>query len=221
MNESASTPRTARLRRRRGDQAGSIAVEEHGTALLGRISGSDVAALNGSALGGGCELALACDLRIMADGPYVFGQPEVIMGILPGGGGTQRLPRLIGTHKALKHIILGAPMSPADALACGAVDSGVAAEDLIGAPVGLAARFGSRDKVAVGATTSSPTGSAFSAPVPPSLWRRERRRDNSGRHRDHVDRRRVDDQASRLPSDTSPMVPGSSVGSWLGRRGLA
>jgi enoyl-CoA hydratase len=124
----------------------------HDTLLRMNASGAVfVAALNGSALGGGCELALACDLRVMADGPYMFGQPEVIMGILPGGGGTQRLPRLIGAHKALKHILTGAPMSPAEALACGAVDSVVAPEDLLGAAVGLAAHLGSREKASVGA----------------------------------------------------------------------
>lgn len=128
----------------------------HDTLLRMNTSGAVfVAALNGSALGGGCELALACDLRVMADGPHMFGLPEVIMGLVPGGGGTQRLPRLIGAQKAFKHILLGAPMSPAEALACGAVDSVVAPEDLIGAAVGLASRFGSREKASVGALKRS------------------------------------------------------------------
>jgi enoyl-CoA hydratase/carnithine racemase len=59
-----------------------------------------VAALNGSALGGGCELALACDIRYMASGEHVIGQPEIMLGFTPGGGGTQRLARLLGPARA-------------------------------------------------------------------------------------------------------------------------
>lgn len=110
-----------------------------------------VAALNGSALGGGCELALACDLRIMAEGPYLFGQPEVIMGIIPGGGGTQRLPRLIGSHQALKHILEAAGMTPGEALANGAVDELVPKAELLDHALRRAAHYGARDKAAVAA----------------------------------------------------------------------
>src|SRR6185503_7263735 len=78
----------------------------HATFLKMNASGVIfVAALNGSALGLGAEFAWACDLRIMADADYVIGQPEVLLGIMPGGGGSQRLPRLIGTHKALVAIL--------------------------------------------------------------------------------------------------------------------
>src|SRR5260221_7450317 len=71
-----------------------------------------IAAVTGYALGGGCELALACDLRIAAD-TAKFGQPEVVLGIIPGGGGTQRLPRLIGPSRA-KDMILSGRQVPAD-----------------------------------------------------------------------------------------------------------
>ena len=74
----------------------------HATFLRMNASGVIfVAALNGSALGLGAEFAWACDLRVMADGDFFIGQPEVLLGIMPGGGGSQRLTRLIGTHKSL------------------------------------------------------------------------------------------------------------------------
>src|SRR5215472_13002897 len=73
-----------------------------------------IAALHGSALGGGFELALACHYRVAAPGTRV-GLPEVKLGLLPGAGGTQRLPRLVGPEKALKMIVTGEPISAAEA----------------------------------------------------------------------------------------------------------
>ncbi|MBM4290208.1 MAG: 3-hydroxyacyl-CoA dehydrogenase, partial [Deltaproteobacteria bacterium] len=82
-----------------------------------------VALLNGSALGGGYELALACHRRVALDDPRVrVGLPEVTLGLMPGGGGTQRLPRLIGLRSALELLTQGATLSPARALAAGLVD---------------------------------------------------------------------------------------------------
>jgi enoyl-CoA hydratase/carnithine racemase len=108
-----------------------------------------VAALNGSALGLGAEFAWACDLRVMADGDYFIGQPEVLLGIMPGGGGSQRLPRLIGTHKALVAILEGKPFTPAQALANGAVDDVVAPDDVVSRATELAEYFGKRTKGSV------------------------------------------------------------------------
>ena len=86
-----------------------------------------VAALNGNALGGGYELALACDWRIAADAPGVrIGLPEVSLGLLPAGAGTQRLPRLIGLPRALDHILSARRLSPRRALRAGLVDEIVA-----------------------------------------------------------------------------------------------
>jgi enoyl-CoA hydratase len=87
-----------------------------------------VAALNGHALGGGAELALACDLRILRDGAS-FGFPESTLGIFPGAGGSQRLPRLIGAHRAKRLIIDGTRLSAAQALEQGLVDIVAADED--------------------------------------------------------------------------------------------
>ncbi|HEV8386046.1 MAG TPA: enoyl-CoA hydratase/isomerase family protein [Nitrososphaera sp.] len=114
-----------------------------------------VAAINGSTLGLGAEFAWACDLRVMADGDYFIGQPEVLLGILPGGGGTQRLTRLIGTHKSLYAILEGKPFTPEQALANGAVDAVVPQKDVVPRAMELAERFGGRVKGSVEAIKRS------------------------------------------------------------------
>src|SRR5246127_2553923 len=74
-----------------------------------------IAAISGTALAGAFEFTLACDLRIAEDGDYLIGFPEAEIGLLPGAGGTQRLPRTIGTAAALMHILMGQPLNPRDA----------------------------------------------------------------------------------------------------------
>lgn len=91
------------------------------TLALERLPAITIAALNGTAMGGGCELSLACDFRLMADGPYRYGLPETGVGIIPGAGGTQRLPRLIGLARALDLILRGHVVTPAEALELGLV----------------------------------------------------------------------------------------------------
>lgn len=89
---------------------------------LGRIAQSDklfVALIAGHALGGGLEIALACDLRYGVEGGYRLGTPEVTLGLLPGNGGTQRLPRLIGLGPALDLLLTGRQLEPAEAQALG------------------------------------------------------------------------------------------------------
>ena len=91
-----------------------------------------IACINGFALGGGCELALACTLRIASSNARL-GQPEVKIGIIPGYGGTQRLPRLIGKGAALKMILTGEAISAAEALRLGLVDEVVEPDQLMAA----------------------------------------------------------------------------------------
>ncbi|MEP7216788.1 MAG: enoyl-CoA hydratase-related protein [Anaerolineaceae bacterium] len=80
-----------------------------------------IAAINGTAMGGGFELTLACDIRIAEDGPYSLGLPEVNVGILPGAGGTQKLSRLVGVARALEMTLRGRTVSPQEALTLGIV----------------------------------------------------------------------------------------------------
>lgn len=100
-----------------------------------------IAAINGHALGGGLEIALACDLRFAAEGEYRLGLPEVTLGLLPGNGGTQRLPRLIGANKALELMLTGATFVPADALAYGIVNKVFPADQLLAETEKLAGRL--------------------------------------------------------------------------------
>lgn len=82
-----------------------------------------IAAINGFALGGGCELAMSCHFRIMVNSERaVIGQPEIDLGIIPGWGGTQRLPRLVGKTKALEMLLLGTRISASEALAIGLIN---------------------------------------------------------------------------------------------------
>jgi enoyl-CoA hydratase/carnithine racemase len=84
-------------------------------ALVETMDKPVIAAISGSAMGGGFEFTLACDIRIAQEGDFQIGLPEINIGILPGGGGTQRLPRTIGTANALMHILMGVTLNPVEA----------------------------------------------------------------------------------------------------------
>lgn len=118
---------------------------------MNRCGAVFVAALNGSAMGGGCELALACDARLMADGDHAIGQPEILLGFPPGGGGTQRLARLLGSGRALRLVLEGAPLTPAQAAELGLVDEVVPAGEVVERAVALAEHLGSRPRAGVAA----------------------------------------------------------------------
>jgi enoyl-CoA hydratase len=96
---------------------------------VSEIPRATIAAIGGYALGGGCELALACDFRIASERAKL-GQPEILLGIIPGGGGTQRLPRLIGPAKAKDLILTGRQVGAEEALAMGLVDEVVPHDEL-------------------------------------------------------------------------------------------
>jgi enoyl-CoA hydratase/carnithine racemase len=109
-----------------------------------------IAAINGHCLGGGLEIALCCDFRIAADGGYKIGLPEVSLGLLPGTGGTQRLPRLIGRQRALELMLKGTTLSPQDAKDAGIVDELVPAAELQGRAAALAQEYASGPSYARG-----------------------------------------------------------------------
>jgi enoyl-CoA hydratase len=107
-----------------------------------------IAMVNGFALGGGCELAMACDMRVASDRAR-FGQPEINLGIIPGGGGTQRLPRLVGTGQALRLILSGELIDAAEAARIGLADLVVPAADLRARTLELAGRIAEKSPVAL------------------------------------------------------------------------
>ena len=120
------------------DEAREIAAAFHGALdALAALPRATVAAVAGYALGGGCELALACDLRVAAE-TAKFGQPEILLGIIPGGGGTQRLARLVGASRAKDMILTGRQVAADEALRIGLVDRVVPAESLLAAALDLA-----------------------------------------------------------------------------------
>src|SRR5438477_9968031 len=98
--------------------------------LIENLGKPVIAAINGFALGGGCETAMACTIRIASENAK-FGQPEVKLGLLPGGGGTQRLPRLVGKGRALQLILTGETISAQEAYRIGLVNEVVPAANLI------------------------------------------------------------------------------------------
>jgi enoyl-CoA hydratase/carnithine racemase len=115
--------------RARNLQDGLAAINSSLFAVVERFPRPTIAAVNGVALGGGCELALACDIRVAAD-TATFGQPELGLGIIPGAGATQRLPRIVGLGWAKYLVLTGEIIDASRALAIGLVTSVVPASDL-------------------------------------------------------------------------------------------
>jgi enoyl-CoA hydratase len=116
---------------------------------MNRLDKVFIAAINGLALGGGCELALACDVRLMANGDHRIGLPEITLGIIPGAGGTQRLARTIGRSQALEMMLEGRALTPDEARDIGLVHRTVDAEDLLDEAITTAERLARRSPVAV------------------------------------------------------------------------
>jgi enoyl-CoA hydratase/carnithine racemase len=129
-----------------------------------------VAAIAGHALGGGYEIALACDIRVAAEGSYRIGLPEVTLGLLPGTGGTQRLPRLIGRGRALELMTTGRTVTPAEAERLGMVDRLVPAGEFDQAVADLAANLAGGAPLAVAAITRA-VNDGLDRPLPDALDR--------------------------------------------------
>ena len=133
------------------DEAGGRALVDDAHDLFRsfeRASVVTIAAVNRIAFGGGCELAMACDVRI-AGVSATFGQPEIKLGIIPGFGGTQRLPRLVGEAKALELNLTGDPIGAEEALACGLVNRVVPDEQLLAMALAWAEKLAGQAPLAV------------------------------------------------------------------------
>ena len=113
-----------------------------------------IAAVRGFALGGGCELAMACDMLIAGD-DAVFGQPEILIGVIPGAGGTQRLTRAIGKARAMELVLTGRRVDAAEADRLGLVTRVVPAAETVAAALELAARVASMPPLAVQAAKAA------------------------------------------------------------------
>ena len=109
---------------------------------VARIPQPTIAAVTGYALGGGCELALCCDMRIAA-ADAKLGQPEILLGIIPGAGGTQRLPRLVGVSRAKELIFTGRHVDAEEALSLGLVNAVVPAEETYDSALKVASKLAS------------------------------------------------------------------------------
>ena len=132
---------------------GALAVAADFRVACDAIAGIDrpvIAAVRGFALGGGLELALACDLRIGGDTTRL-GQPEILLGIIPGGGGTQRLARLVGPSRAKEMIWTGRQVRADEALALGLLDEVVASSEVLERALALASQLAAGAVVAMGA----------------------------------------------------------------------
>src|SRR2546428_665835 len=109
-----------------------------------------IAAIGGHCLGGGLEISLAADFRFAAEGEYRLGVPEETLGLLPGNGGTQRLPRLIGRQKAIELLLTGKPLDPKSAAELGSIDRLVAPDRLLPDAIAYAATLAGGPRGALG-----------------------------------------------------------------------
>ncbi len=127
-----------------------------------------IAAINGPALGGACEIALACDLRYMAEEARWIGLPEMTLGFCPGGGGTQRLSRILGPSRALEMILEGRALTPTEAREMGLVHRVVAGRDLAGEALASAERLARRAPLSIAAAKRAVLDGA-TRPLPAGL----------------------------------------------------
>jgi enoyl-CoA hydratase/carnithine racemase len=147
--ELAATAERLRARGQRFDPARPVPEHAFGAVLrqLEEMGKVVIAAINGTCMGGGFEFALACDLRIAAAGDYSIGLPEINIGVLPGAGGTQKLPRLVGAARALEMLLRGRTVPPSEALALGMVHE--VAPDAVARALALAREIAGKSPRAV------------------------------------------------------------------------
>ncbi len=151
-----------------GDGARRVAASfRAATDALGAIERPVIAAIRGYALGGGLELALACDLRIASDSARL-GQPEILLGITPGGGGTQRLARLVGPARAKEIVWTGRQLRAEQALQLGIVDEVVPAAEALDRALAFAGELAGGAVVAMGAAKRAVDG-GLDRPMPAAL----------------------------------------------------
>ena len=122
--------------------------DKKGNEFKSFVAGADIAAVNGFALGGGCEISMACDIRIASENA-IFGQPETGLGIIPGFGGTQRLARLVGMGRAKEMIFTCDNVDAAEAYRIGLVNKVVAKEELMPTAKAMAAKIISKGSYAI------------------------------------------------------------------------
>jgi enoyl-CoA hydratase len=150
------------------DEAGPITASIHGALdAISAIPRMVIAAVAGYALGGGCELAIACDYRIAGE-RAVFGQPEILLGVIPGGGGTQRLARLVGPSRAKELCITGRQVKADEALRIGLADEVVPNDELHARAMALAAEC-ARGPVLAQAYAKQAIDRGLSAPLADGL----------------------------------------------------
>jgi enoyl-CoA hydratase/carnithine racemase len=138
-----------------GSGAGAVGASfAEALGAMASVPRATIAAINGYALGGGLELALACDFRVCAEDSR-FGLPEVLLGVIPGGGGTQRLPRLIGSSRAKELILTGRQVRAEEALSIGLVNRAVAPDYVLEAALTWAAELAAGPLVAHGLAKSA------------------------------------------------------------------
>jgi enoyl-CoA hydratase len=142
---------------RRTPAAGVLALREiHRLFVrMNRLDKVLIAAIGGTAMGGGCELALACDIRVMAIGDAEIGLPETLLGIQPGAGGTQRMAHAIGPARALEMILEGESLDAEQAAAAGLINHAVVAEELIERSRALAERMARRSPHSIAGAKNS------------------------------------------------------------------
>ncbi|MGJ8638426.1 MAG: enoyl-CoA hydratase/isomerase family protein [Opitutaceae bacterium] len=145
-----------------------VAAAQRALALIEASSKVFIACLQGHALGGGLEIAMACDVRFAAEGQYKLGLPETLLGLLPGNGGSQRLPRLVGPSHAIGLLASGESIEPAEALRIGLVNRLYPQDEVVAATISFAQSIAKAAPLAVAAAKKA-VGEGIALPLKEAL----------------------------------------------------